>query len=392
MAGLAALVLAYVLSQFFRVFLAVLAPELSATLGMDARMLGWASAAWFIAFAGVQIPVGLGLDRLGPRRTAGWMTMLGVGGGAMAFSAAQGPAGVIAAMALIGAGCGPALMASMFIFARRFPPARFAALSSGLIGVATLGNAGAAAPLAMAADAFGWRAALAGLGAVAALTGAAILWRLQDPADPAAAPRDDDGPRGYLTLLAMPHMWPIYLMMMVNYAPAVGVRGLWAGPYLAQMHGLDAAGIGAVTLWMAIAMAAGSFVYAPLDGLLRTRKWVVFTGTAVTAAACAAIAWDPGAGAQRAAALLALVGFAGVSFGVIMAHARPFFPPALTGRGVTLMNFFCMVGVGALQATGGALARAAETPQAAWSAVFGLYAAAAAAGCAVYLFSRDSRG
>ena len=391
MTGMAALGIAYVLSQFYRVFLAVLSPTLSAELGVGAAALGWASAAWFIAFALMQIPLGLALDRIGPRRTAGWLITLAGGAGAGLFAGAQGAAGLIAGMALIGVACAPVLMASFFIFARSFDARRFAMLASAMLGVGALGNIAAAAPMSAAAEALGWRAALMVLGAVTVAVGLAVLLWLRDPPAPAEGGAQDGGLRDYLALLATPHLWPLYLMMFVNYAPVVGIRGLWAGPYLAQVFALDAGAIGLATLWMALAMAAGSFALGPLDQILRTRKWIVAGATLTLSACCAALALWPDAGAALSVALLAAIGFAGMSFGVMMAHARPFFPPAMTGRGVTLMNFFCMAGVGTMQAvTGGLLAGAAD-PVAGFSAVFGFYALATAAVSALYVFSRDSR-
>ena len=66
---LAVLTLAYVLSQFFRTALAVVAPEIARDLGLDPARLGILSSAWFWAFAAAQIPIGVALDRWGPRRT-----------------------------------------------------------------------------------------------------------------------------------------------------------------------------------------------------------------------------------------------------------------------------------------------------------------------------------
>ncbi|MEM1313516.1 MAG: MFS transporter, partial [Pseudomonadota bacterium] len=182
MAGLAAMAVAYILSQFFRSFLAVIAPELTAELGAGPEDLGRASGAWFLAFAAMQIPVGLALDRIGPRRTASAVFAVGAGGGAALFAAAEGPGGLIAAMALIGAGCAPAMVASLYIFARAFDPARFAFLTSMLVGVGTaVGNLGAAAPLAWAAEAYGWRASMAGLAAAALAVALLAYALLRDP-------------------------------------------------------------------------------------------------------------------------------------------------------------------------------------------------------------------
>ena len=64
-------------------------------------------------------------------------------------------------MALIGIGCAPVLMASLYVFGRTYPPERFAMLSSLIIGLGSVGNLLGATPLALAVEAFGWRAAMA---------------------------------------------------------------------------------------------------------------------------------------------------------------------------------------------------------------------------------------
>ena len=75
--GIAALILAYVLSQFYRAFLAVMTPVLKADLGLSAADLASASGWWFLAFAAMQIPIGSALDRIGPRLTAGVLLAVG---------------------------------------------------------------------------------------------------------------------------------------------------------------------------------------------------------------------------------------------------------------------------------------------------------------------------
>ncbi|MEO1689148.1 MAG: MFS transporter, partial [Pseudomonadota bacterium] len=99
MIDIAVLFVAYLLSQFYRAFLAVLSPALIAELGVTPSDLSLAVGAWFAAFAATQLPVGVALDRIGPRRTLGWAFFAGGGGGALLFSAAQDGATLIAAMA-----------------------------------------------------------------------------------------------------------------------------------------------------------------------------------------------------------------------------------------------------------------------------------------------------
>ena len=76
-AGLILLCLAYVLSQFFRAFLAVLSGVLGQDIGAAPDDLAFASGMWFLSFAAMQLPVGWALDHAGPRRTAAVLLLLG---------------------------------------------------------------------------------------------------------------------------------------------------------------------------------------------------------------------------------------------------------------------------------------------------------------------------
>jgi MFS family permease len=288
-AGIATLILGYVLSQFYRAFLAVLAPVLEADLGATKEDLASASGYWFLAFAIAQIPVGSALDRIGPRLTAA--VCLGVGAvGAGVFAMAGSAFDIKVAMALIGVGCSPVLMASYFIFARSFSPAAFGTLAGMTIGIGSLGNIAASLPLTAAAEAFGWRETVWALAAITAAMALAVAALVRDPPRVTAP----EGPKGsVLTLLAMPQVWPILAMMLVCYAPPGGLRGLWLGPYFSDVWGYDRPEVGMAGLWMGLAMVIGSFAIGPMDRWLGTRKWVIFGGNAAMLAFIAGLAAMP---------------------------------------------------------------------------------------------------
>jgi predicted MFS family arabinose efflux permease len=382
--GIAALLAAYVLSQFYRAFLAVLTPVLQADVGATASDLAAASGLWFLAFAVMQIPIGEALDRIGPRRTTA--ALLGIGAiGAAVFAMATGPAELKLAMVLIGAGCASVLMASYYIFARSFAPAVFGTLAGATVGIGNLGNIGSSLPLSLAVDAFGWRGTLWGLALVTALVAAAILIFVRDPA------RSPGQSRGsLLDLLRMPALWPILMMMVVCYAPAAAIRGLWVGPLFRDVFGADAAWIGQVSLIMGLGMVAGSFAYGPLERALGTRKWLILGGNGL-ALACLVGLWQMPHSQVLVIALLTGLGFAGASFPMVIAHGRAFIPAHLTGRGVTLLNLFGIAPVGLLQlATGRMHASTAPVPATApYTAIFGFIALMLALGLVAYAFSRD---
>lgn len=394
MAGIAALAIGYVLSQFYRSFMAVLTPALTTELGMTKVDLSVASGAWFATFALAQFAVGIWLDRFGPRRTASIMLAVFAGAGAFLFSLANAPWMVIAAMALIGLGCAPVLMSLIFIYAHNYSPARLAVLASWTIAFGTAGNVIGAAPLAAAAEAFGWRPSMAALGIITLLTAAAVALFVRDPAKPEGVPAGGSGLSGYAELFSIRLLWPIMPLTALNYAPATGIRGLWSGPYLADVYGADSLIIGEATMFMALAMVGGAFLYGPLDNIFRTRKWVAVVGNTVTVLTLAYFALNPMPGIAAATLLLIVIGLAGGSYGLLMAHARAFVPAHLTGRGVTLMNFFSIGGVGAMQfATGGVVTAwsVPDDPVSGYVALFAFYALMVGLALFIYLFSRDAK-
>jgi predicted MFS family arabinose efflux permease len=291
-------------------------------------------------------------------------------------------------MALIGVGCSPGLMAAYYIFARVYSVAVFATLAGVTIGIGSLGNIAGSAPLAWAVQAFGWRETMMAMCAVTLLVAALIWLTVQDPA------QHDGTQRGSVfDLLKIRALWPIFAMMFVCYGPAASLRGLWVGPYTADVFGADALTIGNVTLVMGLAMVAGNFAYGPLDRVFGTRKWVIFGGNAVGALALLALWAVADTGLWLSAALLALIGFAGSSFPMVVAHARAFFPVHLTGRGVTLVNLFGIGGAGLLQFTTGPLFYAADQLMKPVSGAYGVlfltFALLTLAGLAIYAFATD---
>lgn len=391
MAAYVALVLGYVLSQFYRSFLAVLAATLQAELTLTPGDLAYASGAWFAAFALMQFPIGYCLDRFGPRRTAAILLAIGGGGGSAMFALSQNAWQLTLAMALIGVGCAPMLMATFYLFARNFSAVRFATLGSTFIAIGTLGNIVGTEPLALAAEAFGWRNVSWGLCAASAAVGLAIQVFVRDP-QPVAGEATGGG--SYLALLRIPQLWPILPCILLGYAVAAGVRGLWAGPFLSDMYGLSTLEVGRVTLWMAIALSLGSLAYGPLDRLFNSRKQVVLVGNLLVAGVAGWLALATPTDVRVATALLVVIGFFGASYAVQMTHGKAFIPAAMMGRGVTLMNFFSIGGVGLMQFLSGALvARVGETsgPAAGYSALFGFYAVTLAAALFIYLYSTDAR-
>jgi len=390
--GLLGLGIAYIYSQFFRAFLPVLTPELTEQLGATQENLSTAAAAWFIIFGLFQFPVGVMLDRIGPRRTVAYLFGFAGTAGVMLFAVSTKPWMIIVAMSLIGIGCAPVLMGSLFIFARKFEAKQLALLTSLLVAFGNLGNIASTAPLAKATNVFGWRPVLWVI-AASTVAVALLIYRFVSDPEPDPEATDNTGLAGFIELLKIKTLWPILLMGIVLYAPVANLRGLWAGPYLANVFEADSLLIGKVTLWMGIAMILGSLAYGPLDKLLNTRKWIIFAGNFITLSAIAVLAVNPTSSVTQVTFLFIVVGLFGTGYGVLMAHGRSFVPKALTGRGVTLLNFTTIFGAGMMQYLTGAVANQHSNPVStqAYQSVFWTYVIVSGVALMVYLFSKDAK-
>src|SRR5690606_1758560 len=130
------------------------------------------------------------------------------------------------------------------------------------------------------------------------------------------------------------------------------------------------------------------------DSSFGTRNWVAFVGNGIGLVALILMALQPMGDLSTLTMLLVVIGITGAGFGLLMAHGRAFIPPHLTGRGVTLLNFFAIGIVGVVQFASGAVVTAATEPgdpAAAYQALFWFYAVLLGGALAIYLFARDAR-
>jgi predicted MFS family arabinose efflux permease len=381
---------AYVLSQFYRSFLAVIAPELAAELGLNAQALGNMQAFWIAGFVAAQFPIGWALDVLGPRRSVS-VLMLSAVAGAVLFARANSGLQLDIAMLLIGVGCAPIYMGALYIFGRVNRPDRFALLSSWLLGIGTAGNLLAASPLAWVAQSIGWRGAMLAIAALTAVSALVVFLLVRDPPSIRAGTQT-----GVLQaigkIITIRSLWPILPLTAVSYAVMLAERGLWAGPYFAEVYGLGPVDRGNALLLMAAAMSAGAMIYGPLDNWLNTRKWVVVAGSALTIAFFLLLSFGR-LGVGSATLVMALLGAAGMTYGVVMAHGRALFPDHLLGRGITAMNVLFIGGAGILQPVSGAVVTAMKAEGMAAADIYARlhlgFAAALILALFIYLFSRD---
>ena len=381
--GIVVLCIAYVLSQFFRSFLAVLSSVLANDIGAQPDDLAYALGLLFIVFAVMQIPVGWGLDRFGPRIVSSILLLIGGGGGAFLFASAQNPSHINLSMALLGVGCSPILMASYYIFARNYSPKIFATLAATFLGIGSLGTLIGASPLTYFVGILGWREAVELIGIFTILISAFLLFTVKNPVKKNGT---SVSAGGFWSILKSRDVLLIAPIAIICYAPVAGLRGIWLGPFFEKKFEASVDEIGTIGLIMSFGMILGTFFYGPLDRIFKTRKWIVLIGNGICLLSVAALSFLPELSYTLAIVSFTVIGFFGMSFPVVVAHGRSFVPIELSGRGVTLMNLFAIGGVGVLQTVTGLIFERTDD----FGSVFSMYFILILIGLVVYLWSNDN--
>jgi MFS family permease len=391
------LIAVYMVTQFLRNSVAVIAPDLARSIDLSASDLGLLSSIFFFSFALAQLPLGIALDRFGPRRVllvcAAMMIL-----GCLAFAAATSSAGLIGARTLMGLGSSSAFMASLAIYAQRFPPDRFATLTGLQYGVGSIGSLFATAPLALAAAAIGWRESFVVVAVVTLMTAILVAFVVKDDAAARSVRRQEsigEAVAGILTVLRTPSVGRLFLMHLAAYSSFALFVGLWGGPYLSHVYGYGLTERGNLLLVPALAQIAGAFLWGPSDRVFRRYKTPVLLGAGLTASLLVILAIS---GAPSLPLLIAWM----VAFGLLaftpplIAHGKSLFPPHLVGRGLTLFNMGTMGGVFMTQAVTGVVidlfpAVDGRYPLIAYRSVFSLQAVFVLAAMAAYLGARETR-
>ena len=387
---------AQLVSQFLRSAISVIGPNLVVELKISAAELALLSSSFFLAFAVAQIPVGMLIDRFGPRFTMVLSTAIAVAG-CIVFAFGPDLNTLILGRVLMAIGCSSFYVAPLAIYSRWFKPEYFSTVVGAQLGLSGLGLLAATVPLAYAAATIGWRPSFLIVAALAGLSGLIVfLWVRDNP--PGAKNLDEkkenfvESLQGLVAVTRVPSFWPIFAMHVTNYAVVITILGLWGGPYLAHVYGYDLETRGFYLLVLAIASTVSVFLWGPADRLFKSYRLPVLLGAGMT---LAMLIWISLAGKMSPGLLLTWFALYGLVTGfppLLTGQARAMFPPQLVGRGLTLLNLATMAGVFLFQFASGAVIEFMAPnqtvyPLAAYQAAFGMQAAFLALSIGCYLLA-----
>jgi len=342
--------LGYYLSYLLRVVNAMIAPDLIRELGLTASDLGLLTSANFLAFAAFQLPLGILLDRFGPRRTEAALLVVAASG-ALIFSLAQSLDTLIIGRALIGLGTSACLMAAFKAYVMWFPPDRIPLVNGFQMAAGGLGALTATIPVESALAFTDWRGVFL-VFAVLSLATALILYVTvpKRGLGAGAGERFADQMQGVREVFTAARFWRIAPLCVASQATFLAIQSLWAGPWLTDVAGLPRDAVAQYLFFIAAAMIAGNLTGGTIAMQLGRFgiKIMTVAVTGMALFACVQIAlvlqWT-----DWALVIWMLFGFFGTS-GILPYAALPQeFRPELAGRVVTGINVLSFFGAFAAQ-------------------------------------------
>jgi MFS family permease len=384
--------LGHYLSSLLRSVNAVLAPSLVGELALTPGQLGLLTSAFFFAFALVQLPVGIALDRYGPRKVQP-VLLLVAALGALMFALGTTFAQLLIARAVIGFGLGGCFMSAVKAVSTWITPGRLPSVHGYLIAVGGLGAASATLPVRMALHYTDWRGLFLVLAGMTACVGA-LIWLVTPRAH-------HQGSGGAPTVRSL---WDVYrhpafrktiALVLLPHTVFFGVQGLWIGRWLADVAhyndsivayllylGMAAVIFGAIAVGM-VTEWAGRRGIAPLD--------VAAAGVALFVLVQFAIVLNYAPSLRLLSVLFTLLGtITGIEYAIIAQTM----PRELTGRAATCLNLLIFVGAFFVQAGFGWIiglwqpGPANRFPVQAYQVAFGALALLQAPGVVLYYLRR----
>lgn len=340
---------AYMLSYAFRSINAIIAQPLMQELGLSASELGLLASAYMLSFAAMQLPVGVMLDRYGPRRVE-MVLVLFAALGAGIFACADSFLGLWVGRAMIGLGVSACLMAAVKAYSLYFRPHMQAAMSSWMLVAGSMGALAVTTPVQAMLPTWGWRGVFGLASVLCVLASLALCLCLPKLFKPQKTQSLSGMMQGFSVVLKHPHFWRVVPLAAIIQGGFLAFSGLWIGPWLTHVEGLSGSEAAQSLFWFSFVLMCGYLCLGWLTRHVAKRggdEGLIMAIGMGLSLLMFAVQIGLGADAHLWGWLVYVVF---VSSG-IMTYAicnKPF-PAALTGRSSTALNLMIFIGAFSIQ-------------------------------------------
>ena len=349
----------YLLVYFHRLCPAVVALDMQSDLRSSGALLGFLAAAYFYPYALMQLPSGLLSDSWGPRKTiAVFFAIAGISSIFLGMVESMGFA--ILSRVFVGLGVAMLFVPTMKVMTNWFKVEEFALMTGILMAVGGLGAYTASRPLAWLSNKIGWRGSFMAIGVVTLVMAIAIWFLVRDTPQDMGLPAVNQPAQGehekaktiglaqgVKMVLSLGSFWFLAAWFFFSFCIFFSFGGLWGGPYLMQIYGLNKAEAGNILGMLALAMIVGSpFLGWLSDKVFHSRKKVIVLSSAITLCLTVPLAFFTDGMSQPMLYLLFfLLGvFNNAVVVVAFTSAKELFPIEIAGTAVGLVNLFPFLG------------------------------------------------
>jgi len=227
----------FYLSYLYRTMNAVIEPQLRLEFDLGASGIGFLTGVYFVSFAAIQIPLGMAVDRHGPRRVQTVLLSIAAVGGAI-FGLGESFLALSIGRLLIGMGVAGGIVAVLSANALWFPPERQPLMNSVGVCFGGLGALSATLPMELLLSVMTWRELFLCVSAFTAALVVFIWFVVPDKTAPQS--RDvslGDQCRTVIAIFRDPFFWRIGFLIIAGFAAYISYQSLWAGPWLRDVAG-----------------------------------------------------------------------------------------------------------------------------------------------------------
>jgi len=357
----------YYMSYLFRTVNAIISPQLVTDVGLTPADLGLMTSAYFITFAAVQLPLGIILDRFGPRKVQAALLMV-AGAGAALFAIGNDPLTLLIGRGLVGIGVSACLMAALKANVLWFPKEKIALVNGIIFAFGTFGALSTTVPLEYLIQTVDWRTVFWWLGGLSLVSGILIFALVPEKVHTAQAAAP--GQSGFAAQIAdlkkvyaSAFFWRLSFMVFLHNGVFLSYQALWAAPWLRDVAGLDRDGVAEAMFMFNIGMFAGVLSIGFFAERLQKIGVPTYVPAVVGIIVSILLQCVFASGWSAFPAILCLLwGYFGSSSTLAYAVLNQHFPQNLTGRVNTAQNMMTFIAAFAVQWAAGVIIGAYPSP------------------------------
>ncbi len=336
--------LVFALCNYYRTVNAVLAPHLIAQLSLSAGQLGLLISIYFLVSALFQAPLGLLMDRFGPRRVQGVLIVI-AGIGAIIFALGTSWPVLLTGRAIMGIGAAGGLMTSIQAVTLWFPTARWPFFNGFVMSIGALGSLAATLPTQLMLDLVDWHHLLVGVAFIGFIGSLGLFAIVPEKRKAPKGETLGDQLRGMAAIYRDRLFWRFAPLYLATTGSTMAFQSLWAGPWLHDVGALDAEGVASHLLVLSL-LQIGSYFFVGFIATELGKRNVPLTrivkiGSAVYIGTLTPLLLPSGAGIWSVILGIGLLSNVNTLCYPILSQ---YFPAAMTGRATTALNSFFFVG------------------------------------------------